>query len=77
MDEQNPASPTDEQTAADPSRSDQPTDDQPTVDQLTVDQLSEGQLLARIFPRLRASASALIGPGDDAAVLTAPAGRVV
>lgn len=72
MDEQNPASPTDEQTAADPSRS-----DQPTVDQLTVDQLSEGQLLARIFPRLRASASALIGPGDDAAVLTAPDGRVV
>lgn len=38
--------------------------------------LSEAQLLARIFPRL-GSGKALLGPGDDAALLAAPDGRTV
>ncbi|WP_334170875.1 thiamine-phosphate kinase [Sinomonas sp.] len=44
---------------------------------LTVGDLSEGELLDRILPRLAAGPSALLGPGDDAAVLAAPDGRVV
>ncbi|MDJ0356578.1 thiamine-phosphate kinase [Paenarthrobacter sp. PH39-S1] len=44
---------------------------------LTVGELSESGLLARIFPRLDRSASVLLGPGDDAAVVAAPDGRVV
>lgn len=44
---------------------------------LTVAELSESQLLARIFPRLHTSASVLLGPGDDAAILAAPDGRTV
>ncbi|TFD77602.1 thiamine-phosphate kinase [Cryobacterium sp. Sr8] len=39
--------------------------------------LSEGEVLARIFPRLPAAAAALLGPGDDAAVIAAPDGRYV
>ncbi|WP_235779275.1 thiamine-phosphate kinase [Sinomonas notoginsengisoli] len=39
--------------------------------------MSEGELLARIFPRLAVLGSPLLGPGDDAAVLAAPDGRVV
>ncbi len=35
---------------------------------LTVAQLSESELLARIFPRLHAGSSMLLGPGDDAAI---------
>ncbi|MFG6401683.1 thiamine-phosphate kinase [Microbacterium sp. P04] len=42
----------------------------------TIGELSEGQILRRILDRLPAS-SALVGPGDDAAVLAAPDGRVV
>lgn len=40
---------------------------------------SEGEaaVLARIFPRLPDAAAAILGPGDDAAVLSAPDGRVV
>nr|WP_318241972.1 thiamine-phosphate kinase [Arthrobacter gallicola] len=38
--------------------------------------LNEGELLARIFPRL-GSGKALLGPGDDAALLAAPDGRTV
>ncbi|CAN5496256.1 thiamine-phosphate kinase [soil metagenome] len=34
-------------------------------------------MLARIFPRLPAAASALLGPGDDSAVVAAPDGRFV
>ncbi|MCC9193867.1 thiamine-phosphate kinase [Arthrobacter sp. zg-Y916] len=41
-----------------------------------VAELSEGELLARIFPRLGAG-KALLGPGDDAAMLAAPDGRTV
>ncbi|WP_427018373.1 thiamine-phosphate kinase [Pseudarthrobacter sp. P1] len=44
---------------------------------LTVAELSESALLARIFPRLKGSESVLLGPGDDAAVLAAPDGRMV
>ena len=43
--------------------------------------LSEADLLARIFPRLRMegshTASTLLGPGDDAAIIAAPDGRAV
>jgi thiamine-monophosphate kinase len=39
--------------------------------------LGELAVLARIFPRLPASAAQLLGPGDDAAVLAVPDGRVV
>jgi thiamine-monophosphate kinase len=40
----------------------------------TVADLDEKSLLARIFPRLGAS-NALLGPGDDAAVIASPDGR--
>jgi thiamine-monophosphate kinase len=44
---------------------------------LTVAQLSESELLARIFPRLHAGSSMLLGPGDDAAIIATPDGRTV
>ncbi|MCU1515493.1 MAG: thiamine-monophosphate kinase [Pseudarthrobacter sp.] len=47
----------------------------------TVAGLSESELLARIFPRLRAEGgqahAMLLGPGDDAAIVAAPDGRTV
>jgi thiamine-monophosphate kinase len=43
----------------------------------TLGSLGEAAVLARIFPRLPDAAAALIGPGDDAAVLAAPDGRYV
>lgn len=43
----------------------------------TVGELGEGAVLGRIFPRLPESASTLVGPGDDAAVIAAPDGRFV
>jgi thiamine-monophosphate kinase len=46
------------------------------TDDPTVAELSEGLILRRILDRLGAS-SALVGPGDDAAVLAAPDGRIV
>jgi thiamine-monophosphate kinase len=39
--------------------------------------IGEAATLERIFPRLPAASAALIGPGDDAAVLAAPDGRYV
>jgi thiamine-monophosphate kinase len=39
--------------------------------------IGETATLARIFPRLPAAAGALVGPGDDAAVLAAPDARIV
>jgi thiamine-monophosphate kinase len=42
----------------------------------TVAELSEGLILSRILGRIGPS-SALVGPGDDAAVIAAPDGRVV
>lgn len=44
---------------------------------LTVGEVSEREILGRIFPRIPASTSTVIGPGDDAAVLAAPDGRYV
>ncbi len=43
----------------------------------TLGQLGEAEVLRRIFPRLPDAAVALVGPGDDAAVLAAPDGRYV
>ena len=43
----------------------------------TLGELGEAAVLRRIFPRLPHAAVALIGPGDDAAVLAAPDGRYV
>jgi len=43
----------------------------------TVGQLSEPALLSRIFTALEGSSRALVGPGDDAAVLAVPGGRMV
>ncbi len=47
------------------------------VNPLRVADLDESDLLARVFPLLPASTHRLLGPGDDAAVLGAPDGRVV
>lgn len=41
----------------------------------TLADLGEGAVLERIFPRLPVSSFALLGPGDDAAVLAADDGR--
>jgi thiamine-monophosphate kinase len=43
----------------------------------TLADLTEGQVLARIFPRLPAAEAELLGPGDDAAVVSSPDGRFV
>src|SRR5215218_851177 len=43
----------------------------------TIGELGEGAVLGRIFPRLLESASTVVGPGDDAAVIAAPDGRFV
>jgi thiamine-monophosphate kinase len=43
----------------------------------TLEAVGEGEVLARIFPRLPTATSELLGPGDDAAVIAAPDGRVV
>jgi thiamine-monophosphate kinase len=43
----------------------------------TLGGIGESAVLARIFPRLPDAASALLGPGDDSAVVAAPDGRFV
>lgn len=43
----------------------------------TLGSLGEAEVLRRIFPRLPDAEVALVGPGDDAAVLAAPDGRYV
>ncbi len=43
----------------------------------TLGSIGESAALARIFPRLPSAAAALVGPGDDSAVLAAPDGRFV
>lgn len=43
----------------------------------TLAAIGERAALARIFPRLPASASTILGPGDDAAVIAAPNGAFV
>lgn len=47
----------------------------PTLD--TLGSIGESAVLARIFPRLPVARGELLGPGDDAAVVAAPDGRVV
>lgn len=44
---------------------------------MTVADMGEFGLIARVAARLRRPAGCLVGPGDDAAVLAAPDGRVV
>ncbi len=46
-------------------------------DDETLGAVTEREALRRIFPRLPESSMTLIGPGDDAAVLSAPDGRYV
>jgi thiamine-monophosphate kinase len=43
----------------------------------TLGELGEAAVLARVFPRLPAAEVTLVGPGDDAAVLSAPDSRYV
>ena len=43
----------------------------------TVGDVTEGELLARILAVLAGASTAVVGPGDDAAVLAAPGERVV
>lgn len=43
----------------------------------TLGELGETAVLSRVFPRLPAAAAQLLGPGDDAAVVSAPDGRYV
>jgi thiamine-monophosphate kinase len=43
----------------------------------TLGAIGESATLLRIFPRLPAAVSALLGPGDDAAIVAAPDGRFV
>jgi thiamine-monophosphate kinase len=45
--------------------------------QQTLADLTEGEVLARIFPRLPVATAQLLGPGDDSAVISAPDGRFV
>ncbi|MCB1297861.1 MAG: thiamine-phosphate kinase [Microthrixaceae bacterium] len=42
-----------------------------------VGELAEGEILRRILARLGEASTALVGPGDDAAVIAAPDARVV
>ena len=49
----------------------------PDDEQELIGERSEWDILQRIFPRLPESRFALLGPGDDAAVLAAPDGRYV
>ena len=48
-----------------------------TTQRSTLGSVGEVAALTRVFPRLPVSASTLVGPGDDAAVLAAPDGRFV
>lgn len=50
--------------------------ERPTGDE-TLGGISERETLTRIFPRLPRASAALVGPGDDAAVLRAPDERYV
>ncbi|QTE31551.1 thiamine-phosphate kinase [Pengzhenrongella sicca] len=56
-----------------------PSDPAPPVSDAgpTVAELTEDDLLALIFPLLPVGSATLLGPGDDAAVVAAPDGRVV
>jgi thiamine-monophosphate kinase len=45
--------------------------------EVTLGEASERETLKRIFPRLPESSATIVGPGDDAAVLSAPDARYV
>ena len=62
-------------TAPDPADGRDRADAAPT--RATVGELGEDAVLARILPRLRSGDSALLGAGDDAAVVAAADGRFV
>ncbi|MCU1445835.1 thiamine-phosphate kinase [Cryobacterium sp.] len=49
----------------------------PAPAEKTLADLTEGEVLAQIFPRLPHADTELLGPGDDAAVLSAADGRFV
>lgn len=49
----------------------------PAPSEKTLADLTEGEVLAQIFPRLPHADTELLGPGDDAAVLSAMDGRFV
>jgi thiamine-monophosphate kinase len=49
----------------------------PAPTETTLAKLTEGEVLAQIFPRLPQADSELLGPGDDAAVLSVSDGRFV
>ncbi|NQX27899.1 thiamine-phosphate kinase [Microbacteriaceae bacterium VKM Ac-2854] len=49
----------------------------PPSDDRTLAELAETEVLARILPRMSAGTNAQLGPGDDAAVVSAPDGRFV
>jgi thiamine-monophosphate kinase len=49
----------------------------PASTEMTLADLTEGEVLAQIFPRLPHADTELVGPGDDAAVLSAADGRFV
>jgi thiamine-monophosphate kinase len=49
----------------------------PRPTEKTLADLTEGEVLAQIFPRLPHADTELLGPGDDAAVLSAADGRFV
>jgi len=49
----------------------------PPSESQSLGELGEAAVLKRIFPRLPEAALALLGPGDDAAVMAAPDGRYV
>jgi len=50
---------------------------EPVAQTERVADVGEDALLSRVFPLLPAGTATLLGPGDDAAVLAAPDGRVV
>jgi thiamine-monophosphate kinase len=49
----------------------------PGGDEITIGELGEFGLIARVAARFPQGAASLLGPGDDAAVVAAPDGRVV
>ncbi|MGX5696199.1 thiamine-phosphate kinase [Agromyces soli] len=49
----------------------------PAAGGATIGELGEDRVLARVLPRLVSGDAALLGPGDDAAVIAAPDGRFV
>ncbi|WP_425546150.1 thiamine-phosphate kinase, partial [Agromyces terreus] len=56
---------------------DSPTRSEPRDDDATIGAIGEIAALRRILPRLESGASALLGPGDDAALVAASDGRFV